>query len=322
MGGYYIMRIENFFNASCQKVSGAFTKLSLRDRVIYSLGAATVTLFGLYFLKMVLQSLIGRVSAGILLTEQKTYHEDLKALAERPESLLTIYKPPQAKWRAFFECACCPAFDRTKSLVRKRTEEILIGKIQEKYPLNQKKSLTICSIASGGCFQELILHAKLTLLGYQVNWVLVDPAYFSEGASSDTACKDAAEAFKAFTKEHTPKTQVTIAYDSDQIFSHLRQGDLKPDIFLSIHSDLENTHAVVEQDSDIAGDVPNRLPSGFDGPILTGLLNKINALIKQIQTPYLYLLIFGRVQGTLMDKSSSGLETTRLPQLGLLALKK
>ena len=311
------MRIENFINANYQKLSGAFTKLSPRDRVIYSLGAVAVTLFGLYFIKMLLQSLIGRVTAGIFLTEQKTHHEDLKALVERPETLLTQGEPPQAKWKAFFECACCSTFDRTKSLVRKRTEEILINKIQEKYPLNQKKSLTICSIASGGCFQELILHAKLTLLGYQVNWVLVDPAYFSEGA-----CKNAAEAFQAFTKEHTPQTQVTVAYDSDQIFSHLRQGDLKPDIFLSIHSDLESTHAIVEQDSEIAEDVPNRLPSGSGGPILTGLLNKINALIKQIETPYLYLLIFGRVQGSLADKSSSGLETTKLNQLGLLAAKK
>ena len=138
---------------------------------------------------------------------------------------------------------------------------------------------------------------------------MVDPAYFSEGA-----CKGAAEAFQAFTKEHTPQTQVTVAYDSDQIFSHIRQGDLKPDIFLSIHSDLESNHAIVEQDSEIAEDVPNRLQPGSGGPILTGLLHKINALIKQIQTPYLYLLISGRVQGTLMDKGSSGLETIQLSQ--------
>lgn len=58
------MRLEGVFSRQFQNLSGAFLKLSPRERIVYTIGASVISLVGLYFLKSIFTALvlIGRVT--------------------------------------------------------------------------------------------------------------------------------------------------------------------------------------------------------------------------------------------------------------------
>lgn len=97
------------------------------------------------------------------------------------------------------ECRCSANFSRidypsTSSNInlRKMAEALVLSAVKQFFP--KKETIRICVIESGGCFQELVIHALITKIGKAVHWVLVDPRYkdtFRECTNEFESCATA-----------------------------------------------------------------------------------------------------------------------------------
>jgi hypothetical protein len=167
--------------------------------------------------------------------------ELIDVLVNNPEELLT--KEGKMKDYSIFECHCVPQLARLKKAddKRKKFVEELIKLMKEKYPLPREEPIKICSIASGGCFQELVVHANLVKLGYKVDWCLGDPFYYkSENLETHPTIADFSKLIKSMSKE----TEIKVSYDFQAFFSEYKK--LKRDIFLLIDSDLRGSLTEIE----------------------------------------------------------------------------
>jgi hypothetical protein len=169
-------------------------------------------------------------------------------LLHHPETLLErdgednfgfMLKDPE--WRApLGECHCCSQYNRAKQGAdyRQKVVDYLVGdpKLGRKgaleslhSPMN-KAAIKVLSIGSGMAFQELVIHAHLTELGYKkIEWILIDQIY----GWRDTRSPDS---FQMIAQQLHEKTVVTIETDVDHFFS----TGLKVDLMLVIDGDWLN----------------------------------------------------------------------------------
>lgn len=96
-----------------------------------------------------------------------------------------------------------------------------------------KTSLRICSIGSGNCFQELMIHAAFAAKNYQISWLLLEPELKDETSS----------AFKATMqfRKMISFLSGTVAVDCKAIGCHQYLADMVdseksawPDLFLAV----------------------------------------------------------------------------------------
>lgn len=255
-------------------------------------------------------------SSQVTEPEKKISTDDLlKDLVSNPQSCLIRPNPGSTKsimkgHEHIYECSCKSFFVRSGNEIsdlRLKMENSLIRKIKMKFPLPQEKPITICSFASAGCFQELVLHAKLTDLGYKVNWVLVDPIYFEpqkgdvskpiQGSpESHPTIKQFTNLISEISKSSKDKPTCEVYSDYKQILKREGGGFLKkepkvsPDVFLLIDSEL---NAEVEVDAKLLKNDPN-----FDSTI------KIEKKpITITQAKHIELLIIKRNRRSNKDKT-------------------
>lgn len=126
------------------------------------------------------------------------------------------------------ECAC-EKLARDKSPLRSALEEKLILLVQKHF--GTAEELNILSLRSRGCFQELVLHAKINK---KINWILVDPIYKNSNHKT-------IKAFSSLTNAH-----VTCLEDDQAALAKMKEG-MRPHIFLNIDSRLSKIHLIGEE---------------------------------------------------------------------------
>lgn len=178
----------------------------------------------------------------------------ISLLVNAPEKLLEKV-PNSSKSRMkdypnIFECHCLPQLSRDKTNKRLQMEDAFIKTVQEKFPLPRKEPITLSSIASSGCFQELVLHAKLIKLGYSVNWILVDPMYYEDSKSPEQ--NPTYKEFVSLVKSISPDSQCEPSRDYEELFA-VPHG-LKPDVFMAIDVDL---YGIVEAETKLVESDPS-----------------------------------------------------------------
>jgi hypothetical protein len=149
----------------------------------------------------------------------------LSSLKDLPISKLFATQAPTDVLRTICgkECHCIPQFSRpkeTRSDARQMTEEALSDLIAAKLP--KSETVTICSIASGNCTEELFLLTKLVGKGYdKVKFILVDPYYFDSRGTS------ALKSFTKYAKEICPKVKIETLGSLEEI----SKSDVQADVF-------------------------------------------------------------------------------------------
>lgn len=135
---------------------------------------------------------------------------------------------------SLYECDC--DLRRTSSHKRSQNEKQLIDKLTKQFPLPHTEPLTLCSIGSAGCFEELVIHAQLVKLGYKVNWILVDPIYYEQNQPNEhrIICD-----FKKFAKMISPDIEVQVQRDGIETIDSFKTTGTSPNAFLMLDSDLE-----------------------------------------------------------------------------------
>lgn len=100
------------------------------------------------------------------------------------------------------ECHCFSYLNRPPTGIdlRRVTENVLLSAVDSFFP--DKKEITICSIGSGSCFQELVIHELITKTNKTAHWILIDKRYRE---SMDPSV----EAFTNEVRISSPATQVT-----------------------------------------------------------------------------------------------------------------
>jgi len=81
---------------------------------------------------------------------------------------------------AIFECAC-PEHARNSKKSRELLEAGVMQLFEKEFA--QPDECTLLNIGPGGCFQELVLHAKAALLNKKINWILVDSLLFKKNST-------------------------------------------------------------------------------------------------------------------------------------------
>lgn len=157
------------------------------------------------------------------------------ALVEIPRSLLHEANKTVARfildYNGIFECNCEPGYHReSKSShipdCRDLIEQEVIRNIKNKH--SKIQTINICSILSAGCFGELVLHTKLTALGYKVNWTLFDLKYQTKDG------EETISHFKSLATQISPTTKITPHTNVLGLARDLAQDQIKPDVFLAI----------------------------------------------------------------------------------------
>lgn len=197
----------------------------------------------------------------------------VEALTTIPRSLLN--RGVMKAYPSISECHCCIGLSRDInkfSDIRKRIETKLVQAINNKFPKNQP--LKILSIASGGCFQELVLHALLVKSGYTVHWTVIDPTYF-DSKSSKTV-----EDFEKLVKEISPDSKVKAWYDMEGIFAEYQRENSPdlPQVVLAIDADLNHLNEITPELQESMRDDPHyrRLPQK---PNMINDLAKLHLLV-------------------------------------------
>lgn len=113
-------------------------------------------------------------------------------------------------------------------------------------------TLTVVSLASAGCFQELVLHARILKKYSQlqtIHWVLIDPVYFSD--SSKSKGDPNFETVKEFNQRINllaPGSRVTCFKNHQAFFEQIEEMQEKPSLFLGIHLGIQ-----LDKESNIPG---------------------------------------------------------------------
>lgn len=176
----------------------------------------------------------------------------MHALTTNPASLLNEGRGPLVSMidqPPISECSCKVQFSRGRKGpldVRKILENSLVQKLQESSLFSKEKPLLICSIGSGGCFQELVIHARLVKEGYQVNWVLADPIYSENSEKPEE--HPTIQQFTHLARQISPETAVQIQEDGlNAISEFAKEGRAEPDIILFIDFDLQKAVEVTPE---------------------------------------------------------------------------
>jgi hypothetical protein len=183
------------------------------------------------------QSLIGRVKLNLPLNDFQTILKQkivlLKILYFCPESILDLstednYGMMGQKYIS--ECACSD-LARDKHSARSELEDGLLQSIQTHF--KNVNELNIMSLGAGGCFQELVIHAKITyLFKIKINWILVDPIHSSKK-------NNVFSEFKNLISLLSPDSSVYHIKDDEEAIAQLQQKICpQPNIFLNIDSRL------------------------------------------------------------------------------------
>lgn len=139
-----------------------------------------------------------------------------------------------------------------------------------------QKTLTVVSLASSGCFQELVLHAKI-LSKYpqleKINWILIDPAYFSTPSEKTDPNLETTKEFKQRIHSLAPGSTVACFKHHEAFFQQIEEMEEKPSLFLGIHLGQE-----LDKESNIPGvsikeDYKNQIKK-LKYPVVTGIENK------------------------------------------------
>ncbi|MBS0604220.1 MAG: hypothetical protein JSS60_04180 [Verrucomicrobia bacterium] len=86
------------------------------------------------------------------------------------------YDTVRKKYIGIQECLCGD-FDRRSVTARSDLEKALVDEIVKTFP-NKNEKIKLCSVGSGGCFQEAVILCKLIKEGYtNIELVLVDQSY-------------------------------------------------------------------------------------------------------------------------------------------------
>lgn len=182
-------------------------------------------------------SLIVRVKSNlsskdyVLLLQQR--QALLKILSLCPQAILdfsTVDNYSMLGQPYIYECACSD-FARDKNTFRGELEEKLLKSIEKHF--NSVDELNIMSLGAGGCFQELVIHAKITaLFKKKVNWILVDPILSSE---KDKTLKE----FKNLVKILSEYSTVYHIKDDEEAINQLQtRACPQPNIFLNVDNRL------------------------------------------------------------------------------------
>lgn len=137
------------------------------------------------------------------------------------------------------ECGCIP-HARNKTPIREILEKSLIEMIDTHF--DALKTVSIMSLGSGGCFQELVIHAKIAAHSRKkINWTLVDPIYKSSGDKRIMA-------FDRLIKLLSPGSTVN-HYDSELVaLEELERGSIVPQVFLDIDTPLSETCIAIDEE--------------------------------------------------------------------------
>lgn len=146
-------------------------------------------------------------------------HEPTRLL-EKPRGGLEV----RVKWFPFIgECHCGHL-----SRFNYSTRDIFTERISEVIKKSRKiGTLTLCSVGSGYCLQELQLHARLK--DYRIRWILIDcvyKTYFDSQHKSETLVE-----FEILAKSIRPDTQVEYFHDDEDYF---KLENSRPDVILLI----------------------------------------------------------------------------------------
>lgn len=183
------------------------------------------------------QSLIGRVKLNLSLNDFYSILKQrlalLKILNFCPQSLLDLSTDDNYGMmgqKNICECACSK-LARDKQDSRRELEEGLLQSIQTHF--KNVPELNIMSLGAGGCFQELVIHAKISyLFNIKINWILVDPILNSKK-------NKVLYEFKNLINLLSPDSRVDHIKDDEEAITQLQQKlCLQPNIFLNIDSRL------------------------------------------------------------------------------------
>lgn len=173
-----------------------------------------------------------------------TREEVQRFLLEAPTRLfgnIGFMNTPSFPWfPAIGECNCS-TFDRTavgpRGQFRSALEELTIHRIRQLHT-NKTAPLKISSLASGGCFQELVYIAKLLLReGYtNIQLDLIDPCYLGHNGYGSP---DSVEQLRRCLQEYVTPTNATVtisAHTDHEIYMRqMSAGTItKPNVFLMI----------------------------------------------------------------------------------------
>lgn len=155
----------------------------------------------------------------------------LKILSLSPEVALDIkdcrekYSMIGQNW--IYECGCLQA--RNKKCARQNLVETL-SQVVEKY-FASSGELSIMSLGTGGCFQELVIHSVL-VEKFKINWILVEPTYLDK---TNKTYEEFARLIKTMSDNSTSSH---IKNDADALLKLRNKICPPPDLILSIDSRL------------------------------------------------------------------------------------
>lgn len=184
--------------------------------------------------------LLSRIPAAKPAAPALSRDELMMGLLSDPNSVYTYPSDPRVPSLKGFpyirECQCIDGFKREEMRTgipncRQIAEDAMIKMIQEKFPLRDHPTVTLCSIASCYCAQELVVHAKLIQLGYKVNWLLVDPIY--ETPVGKHILHDFHQAVKLLNGKQ--RTEFAYLKSVEELTEKtLKEVGMKPDVFFAI----------------------------------------------------------------------------------------
>ncbi len=129
------------------------------------------------------------------------------------------------------ECRCIPQFRRTLDTetidARKIAEDQLTTLITEKFP-RKNQLLTLCSVASGEAYQELVILKKLYDLGYtNIKFILVDQIYSPYASGSGPKI---GKQFQELANYICPKAKVKV--ETHEELEDITSQEIEADVFL------------------------------------------------------------------------------------------
>lgn len=156
------------------------------------------------------------------------------------------------------ECHCQQQLSRPgiyQADMRQQLEVQLIERIKKEFP-DKTKELCILSVASGGLFQEMVIHSRLVKLGYRIHWIFNDTMYAKPPGQEEVETKErmdpeqhpAIKTFRALATE--TGSRVTVLADRIQDIQWPRSTcsqilkDNPPDVTLMVHSDLATAYEI------------------------------------------------------------------------------
>ncbi|MDR3624129.1 MAG: hypothetical protein P4L16_03195 [Chlamydiales bacterium] len=217
----------------------------------------------------------------------------IQALTQNPASLLDE-NGKMKEYPGIAECHCHPSLSRNKDSDSRGIFETQLIELISKEFHSKKEPLWICSIAPGSCFQEIVLHAKLTELGYQVNWILADPDYLLKTSDEDkktssSITTNTLDQAKQLFQMIDPKSEIINGHDFEHLFGSLESTNPQfkyptPQVFLTIDSGLGGNLMPIDKEKfdKHAHILPKRFKDNYSGYI--NLLNKLRIQVETLET--------------------------------------